>query len=58
MATMSVPRLDASSFFGNSLERSRFCEALLSSLKAHGFVKLINHGIPDELIEDMFQLVR
>ena len=55
---MAIPTLDASYFLDNSLNRSTFPQALLASLKSHGFVKLINHGIPHELIGEVFQLVR
>lgn len=56
---MAVPVLDASRFVGNSpADRFKFAEELLDSLQKHGFVKLRNHGISDEMVEEMFRFVR
>ncbi|KAF4629217.1 hypothetical protein G7Y89_g8930 [Cudoniella acicularis] len=56
---MVVPVLDASRFVGDSpTDRFKFAEELLDSLQKHGFVRLRDHGISDETVEEMFRLVR
>lgn len=55
---MSVPILDHQHFtHGNEKQRSEYAEQLVASLKSHGFVKLINHGIDDPTIDELFKRV-
>jgi hypothetical protein len=50
--------LDMSLFFGTEEQKKQFCDDLLRVLKLRGGVKLINHGIPDEDIKGLFDMVR
>ncbi|KAH6649195.1 hypothetical protein BKA67DRAFT_539186 [Truncatella angustata] len=51
----NLPMVDMSLFIsGNRLERSRFADQLRDSLVKHGFVKVINHGISDSEVEEVF----
>lgn len=62
MVTMSkrrLPRLDFSQFLkGDERTRERFCQELVSCMKDYGFVKLLNHGISEEKVEEAFEWVR
>ena len=50
---MNLPTLDFSSFHhGPEKERLELANALVNSFRQHGFVKLINHGIPEEIVQD------
>ncbi|CAG8949079.1 hypothetical protein HYFRA_00002208 [Hymenoscyphus fraxineus] len=56
---MDLPTLDLSQFtHGNKNQRQQLASSLLSSLKEHGFVKLINHGVPEGLVSEMWKLSR
>lgn len=56
---MELPTLNLSLFtHGNEEERQKLASDLLDSLVQHGFVKIINHGVPEELISTMWDLVR
>ena len=47
---MAIATLDFSKFTnGNSEERSIFAKELSTNLKQYGFVRLLNHGVPDEI---------
>ncbi|KAH8821997.1 hypothetical protein F5884DRAFT_828154 [Xylogone sp. PMI_703] len=49
-------RLDFSDFYStNPATRVELCNALVSSLKQHGFVRLINHGVPPPDIDTAFE---
>jgi isopenicillin N synthase-like dioxygenase len=55
---MSISVLDASQFLhGSPSQRAEFADKLLKSCIEHGFVKLINHGMPDAVITEMFSWV-
>ena len=55
---MNIPLLDASRFTSSSNpERRQYSKELLASLSTHGFVRLIGHGVPPEVIEEAFQWV-
>ncbi len=56
---MTLPTLDLSVFTdgGSDTDRNKFSSDLLSSLSKHGFVKLVNHGIPDYMVSKLFQWV-
>lgn len=56
-ATMSLPTLDMSLFFGTCEEQQKFSSALLQHLKSRGVAKIKNHGIPDEQISGLFHMV-
>ncbi|MCJ1250454.1 hypothetical protein MMC30_007682 [Trapelia coarctata] len=48
---MDLPTLDFSKFlYGSASERTSLGEALVDSFEKHGFVKLINHGVPEETV--------
>lgn len=53
-----LPTLDFSKFtYGTQTEKQQLGQALAKSLIDHGFVKLTNHGLPDETIADLLGLV-
>lgn len=55
---MELPTLNLSLFEnGNVQEREKLASDLLTSLRRHGFVKLVNHGVPEDLISKMWELV-
>ena len=50
---MDLPTLDFSQFlYGSEEQRLELADALVNSFESHGFVKLINHGIPEETVKD------
>lgn len=52
---MSIPLLDAAHFTsGSPTDRAQFCQDLVASVLRYGFVRLINHAIPEPVILDMF----
>lgn len=53
---MALPTLDMALFFGTP-EQS-FSSSLLKHLKSRGVAKIKNHGIPDEQISQLFEIVR
>lgn len=56
---MFYAKLDASLFItGSEGERVRFGEDLVDHLKRDGFVKLTNHGIPEDFLREIFTWVR
>lgn len=58
MTAGTVSTLDMGKFIrGNNKERVDFSNDLVRSFAAQGFVKLINHGIPDIVLERAFELV-
>lgn len=55
---MKIPTLDASDFLaGSESQRNRFASDLVDSFVRTGFVKIVNHGIPEEMIDDLFKWV-
>ncbi|KAL5042606.1 hypothetical protein BDW71DRAFT_200450 [Aspergillus fruticulosus] len=53
MATLQT--LDFSKYlYGTDAERTQLCYDLVASFKQHGFAKLINHGIPDGQVQELF----
>jgi isopenicillin N synthase-like dioxygenase len=55
---MDLHSFDFSKFvLGNELERVEFSQALIESLRKHGFVRLVNHGFPDEFVQEVFSWV-
>jgi len=58
MAAGQVSTLDMSQFRrGSDPERLDFARNLVKCLSTQGFVKLVNHGIPDMAIDKAFELV-
>jgi len=55
---MDLPTLDFSLFTQGSLqERKNTARALVSSFKNHGFVKLTNHGLPEDVVKAYMKAV-
>ncbi|KAL4862144.1 hypothetical protein BDV12DRAFT_49613 [Aspergillus spectabilis] len=53
---MDIPILDFADFVsGNQTRQDEFCRRLLSSLSTLGFVKITNHSIPDEALDQVFE---
>ncbi|KAL3477309.1 hypothetical protein BJX99DRAFT_246271 [Aspergillus californicus] len=52
---MDIPVLDFSDFCeGSQAQQDDFCRRLYASLSSFGFVKLRNHTIPDDVLEQVF----
>ncbi len=57
--TQTVHQLDFSRFMdGDRKEQHKFCRDLVGCLTNIGFVKLINHGISDDELREVFDWVR
>ncbi|TVY30900.1 putative 2-oxoglutarate-dependent dioxygenase [Lachnellula hyalina] len=55
MATLPIPVLDASLFTqGTEAQKLHFANDLMAGFKRYGFVKLINHEIPEETVAEVF----
>ncbi|KAJ5156134.1 hypothetical protein N7492_008937 [Penicillium capsulatum] len=50
--------IDLALLKGTPAERETTSAALLKTLKTRGVAKLKNHGLPDELVEEMFEYTR
>lgn len=49
---MDLPTLDLSLFTnGTGAETKQCAERIVESFRSHGFVKLTNHGIPEETVK-------
>ena len=56
---MDLPTLDFSKFLrGTPEEKVDFSNRLVDSFKNHGFVKLVNHSVPETLVSQLLQGVR
>lgn len=54
----TLPLLDLSLFLqGNAAEQKQFADDFCNCLKAHGFAKLINHGLDDESVKQLYHWV-
>lgn len=54
----TLPTLDFSKFTdGSDVERQELGRSITQSFMDHGFVKLVNHGLPDETIAELLDLV-
>jgi len=52
---MDLPTLNFAKWSnGDASQRLEFANSLADSFKKHGFVKIINHGVPDEHIRELF----
>lgn len=57
-ADVSLPTLDGAKWLsGSESDRQEFANGLLKSLKRHGFAKLVNHGISDDAVREMYRWV-
>jgi isopenicillin N synthase-like dioxygenase len=55
---MNAPALDHRRFkHGTPKEQAEYATELVQSLKTHSFVKIINHGLDDPTIEELFTRV-
>jgi isopenicillin N synthase-like dioxygenase len=55
---MELPTLDFSKFLrGSELERIELSNALVDSFRDHGFVKIINHGVPEGTVQNFLESV-
>ena len=55
---MSLPIVDISSLASSSEEQKILAaQALVASLKQHGFVKLSNHGLSAHTVDALFRYV-
>jgi isopenicillin N synthase-like dioxygenase len=52
-----VPVIDFRLFLDGS-QKKAVAEAMIASLKHVGFIQIINHGVPQEKINNMFAWVR
>ena len=53
---MTVPLLDAYRLTrGSAADRTAFYRGLVDSFKRYGFVRLQNHGVPEEMVRDLFR---
>jgi isopenicillin N synthase-like dioxygenase len=56
---MNIPVVDLSYFlYGNPDQKKQFVAALGSAFEEVGFVSVINHGIHQELIDDVYKVVQ
>jgi isopenicillin N synthase-like dioxygenase len=56
---MSIPSVDLSKFVnGSNEERQQFVEELGKAYEEVGFVAVKNHGIPQDLIDELYQYVK
>ncbi|KDN70691.1 putative oxidoreductase [Colletotrichum sublineola] len=56
---MHVPTLDCNNLqFHDDGHEAEFAAQLIDSFKRTGFVKLRNHGIPDDMIQNLFRWMR
>ena len=57
-AMSSIPVLELTKYESGSVEeRSDFCAQLFAALSEYGFAKIVRHGIPDHVLEDVFSWV-
>ena len=56
---MSIPSVDLADFLsGDPVKKSEFVQKLGRAYEEVGFVAVKNHGVPDELIEDLYKYVQ
>lgn len=56
---MDLPTLDFAKYLhGTEAERFELCHALVESFRDHGFVKLVNHGLPEVIVQKYLKAVR
>ncbi len=56
---MAIPSVDLSDFInGNPVKKNEFVQQLGNAYETVGFVAVKNHGVPDELISDLYKYVQ
>lgn len=56
---MAIPSVDLSDFLGGDpVKKENFVQALGKAYEEVGFVAVKNHGVPDELISDLYKYVQ
>ena len=56
---MSIPSVDLADFLsGDPVKKSEFVQKLGMAYEEVGFVAVKNHGVPDDLIEDLYKYVQ
>ena len=56
---MSIPSVDLADFLsGDPVKKSEFVQKLGRAYEEVGFVAVKNHGVPDDLIEDLYKYVQ
>lgn len=56
---MALRTIDFSGFLhGSDEQRQKVATELVDSLKVLGFVRLLNHEVPDEIIQGLLEQVR
>ena len=56
---MAIPSIDLEDFFiGNPKKKEAFVQQLGHAYETVGFVAVKNHGVPDELIADLYKYVQ
>jgi isopenicillin N synthase-like dioxygenase len=56
---MSIPSVDLAHFLsGDPVKKQHFVQALGKAYETVGFVAVKNHGVPDELISDLYKYVQ
>lgn len=59
MSTINIPRLDLQQFtHGNSEQRHQFSQDIGRAFNETGFVTIANHGLSDELIDNLYAIVK
>ena len=59
MALVNIPRLDLTHFTtGSSEERQQFVSDIGKAFNETGFVTIANHGLSQELIDELYQVVK
>jgi isopenicillin N synthase-like dioxygenase len=59
MSTLIIPSVDLQEFTeGTAEKKAAFVEQLGKAYETVGFVAVKNHGIPDKLIQDLYELVK
>ncbi|KAH7154723.1 oxidoreductase [Fusarium sp. MPI-SDFR-AT-0072] len=58
MGSFELPTLDLAHFLQEGSRRQEFADRLRDSLIQHGFVKIVNHGISESSVEQLFDRSR
>jgi isopenicillin N synthase-like dioxygenase len=58
-SNVELSPLDLSLFLrGDEKQRRQFADDFCGCLKQHGFAKLVNHGLSDEAVKELYHWVR
>lgn len=56
---MELQSIDLSLFTkGNDCEKSKFASDLLDSISRHGVVRVVNHGVSEAAVSELWEMVR